>query len=77
MSIYTEMVAAGIQCRNRDGHLLVPDVPTAHEIINQYPCFAQRTVAFCGENCSRWLEVPNAYDPYWDRFGRAPIGILA
>ena len=54
---------------------LIPDTAQVREILARYPlqrgnatCFTNQAPPHAGE---RWIDVPFAYDPFWERVRRA------
>lgn len=66
-SIFEEIIHAGIEYDNHCSDLYVKDSPEAREIIKRY----DRSLEFFNNaiDGSRWIDVPFAYDPYWDKRG--------
>lgn len=73
MSIYTDIVAAGIPHNNHYSDLYVPDTPEVRAILarhgkkvdgwNVQP-FTNRVEG------GRWLDLPFQYEPYWASRGK-------
>jgi len=68
MSLYTDLVDAGIEVSNHETDLYFPVTPESTEILERHPLqysiretFVNRVVG------GRWYDIPFAYEPAWDR----------
>ena len=66
MSIYSEMIAAGVQCESHESDLYVPVNDTTRAIVERFEFENKvRTFANQVEGCL-WHDIPFAFDPYWE-----------
>ncbi len=67
MSIYTELKEIGAVINSHCSDLYTPDTPEAREILerNGKKLDGWNVQRFQSEG-QWWLEVPFAYEPYWD-----------
>ena len=69
MSLFTEIVAAGIPYSNHESDLYVLDCPEARRILNRYQEHAKNAQPFANQRPPHqgeaWLDIPFAYDPWW------------
>lgn len=69
MSIYTQMVEAGVEIDNHESDLYVPRNETTIALLRQYE-FKQNCSYFINQiNGDTWIDIPFAYDPWWDEKG--------
>jgi len=64
MTLYEELVAAGLKIDNHCSDLYVEDTPEAREIIKKYPAYDKTKQCFVSDKTA-WLDIPFAYVPYW------------
>ena len=70
-TIYEDMKAAGLVQGNRYSDLYVFDTPEAREIVARHR--PAGTTHFASNiDRARLIEIPLAYDPYWQERGVAP-----
>lgn len=65
MSLYTDLVEAGIEVSNWQSDLYFPVCPVATEILAKYPKQCRSRFKSDADGRSMY-EAPFAYDPYWD-----------
>lgn len=64
MSLYTDLVAAGIPTDNHESDLYFLDCPEAREIAARYPgIMVRRFISQC--DLRVWVEAPFMFDPFW------------
>ena len=67
MSIYAEMIQAGIEVDHHESDLYVKDCPTARAILaNHGKRVDGHNVMPFKYGGSTWLDVPFEYQPFWD-----------
>lgn len=70
-SIYKRLKAAGCAIENHESDLYVRDSETARRIIrevNAVPSLGKwSTSTFTGSDGHRWIDIPFAYDPWWQK----------
>lgn len=67
-TLYSEIVAAGIDHGSHQSDLYVADCPQAREIIERYPIHKANIRIFTnGRTQSQWIDIPFAYQPFWDK----------
>jgi len=72
MSLYTDLIAAGVPISHWQSDLYAPVNDTVKEILKRYPGQA-KTVFKNQIDGSLWCEFPFQYDPFWeDRMGPLP-----
>lgn len=71
MSLYTDLIEAGIDVSNWQSDLYFPVTDKSREILSRHPTQKSNARTFrnnvTGKTC---YDVPFAYDPYWE--SRAP-----
>lgn len=67
MSLYTELVAAGIEVSNWQSDLYFPVTKEAREILARHPVQKANATTFKSQTTGRpYYDVPFAYDPFWE-----------
>jgi hypothetical protein len=67
-SLYQELRTTGIPTDHHESDLYVLDTPEARALIAKH---GKRGSSFTSQiDRRRWLDVPFAYDPFWERGGR-------
>lgn len=70
-SIYKALKAAGCALDSHESDLYVRDSETARRIIkevNAVPSLGKwQTSTFRGNDGHAWIEIPFAYDPWWEK----------
>ncbi len=68
MSLYTELVAAGVPVDSHESDLYVQADPTSFEILDAHPQQKAISAPFWNEvRHAVWIDVPFAYDPWWEK----------
>ena len=71
MSLYSEIAAAGIPHSNHSSDLYIQDTPQSREILAKFPLEKGNATLFINQapphKGERWLDVPFAYEPFWDK----------
>jgi hypothetical protein len=68
-SVYTDLVKADAKIDHHASDLYVLDTPEARRIIAEHP--EHKVEPFKDSiDGKRWLEIPFAYDPFWDERAR-------
>jgi hypothetical protein len=67
MSLYTDCLAAGIPWANHYSDLYIPATAQTRELLNKRGLTA--TTFINQVEGGIWLDVPFAYDPYWQSKG--------
>lgn len=66
MTLYDEMIAAGIAVDNHESDLYVLDCPKSREILKRYPTQQSNATSFVSNvDSKRWIDIPFAFDPFW------------
>ncbi len=65
MSIYTDMKEAGVETDNHFSDLYVKDCPAARKVLTNHGRYT-KTVRFVARDNEEWLDIPFAYDPFWE-----------
>jgi len=68
-SLYQEIKAAGISYDHHESDLYILDTPAAREILTSHPMDSTRRSYFIGTDGKRWIDVPFAYEPWWEARG--------
>jgi hypothetical protein len=67
-SLYQDLLAAGIPTDHHESDLYVLDTPTARSLIARH---GKKGSGFKSQiDGLRWIDVPFAYDPFWEKKGR-------
>lgn len=70
MSIYKQMVDAGVQCQNHYSDLYVPINDVTRPIVAEWP-YRSLVKAFVNQvEGGVWYDIPFAFDPYWEKRGK-------
>lgn len=65
MSIYTDIIAAGIEVDHHESDLYFPVTPESTAILDRHP--GVQKYRFTHEvTKSPWYEVPFMYEPFWE-----------
>lgn len=68
MSLYDEVKARGIPHSSHESDLYVPDTQEVRELLQKY---GRKGVPFVNQvEGGTWLDVPFAYQPWWDAKNR-------
>jgi hypothetical protein len=65
-TFFKAIVKAGIQYGNHCSDLYVPDTKETRAILAQFPEIMMCTRFTHNEYKTTWIDVPFAYDPYWE-----------
>lgn len=65
-SIYDQVVEKGLTVDNHESDLYVEDCEEARRIVDGY-AFKVNVRRFRGADGRFWLEVPFAFEPFWER----------
>ena len=71
MSLYTDLIAAGVPISHWQSDLYAPVNDTVKEILSRYPN-QSRSVFKSQIDGKLWYEFPFQYDPFWSRIGPLP-----
>ena len=67
MSLYTDLIDAGIPVSNWQSDLYCPVTPLTRELIKKHD---KRATTFKNQvEGGLWYDVPFAFDPFWERRG--------
>lgn len=68
MSLFTEMLAAGVEVDSHESDLYVKASATASAVLRRHPAQAANALYFWDRTGGgMWIDVPFAYDPWWHR----------
>lgn len=68
MSLYSDIVAAGIETDNHQSDLYIPRTVAALEILAKYPEYRYTAKTFVNNLDGKlWIDVPFAYLPWWEK----------
>ena len=69
MSLYTELMQAGIKCDHWQSDLYVEDCPEARAVLanHGYSIDGWRIIRFVDSTGADWLDLPFGYEPFWER----------
>jgi hypothetical protein len=65
MSIYRQMIEAGVEIASHESDLYVPANEITDAIIREYEFKNQVTPFFDNITRTRWYDIPFAFEPYW------------
>ena len=67
MTLYQEIVAAGIPIGCHESDLYFPVTEQSREILARYPLQKGNATTFINQvEGGRWYDIPFAYDPWWE-----------
>lgn len=70
-SLFSEIVAAGIEYDSHESDLYLPDCPAVHSILSRFPLEKAGATRFVHQAMhTAWLDVPFAFLPYWEARSR-------
>lgn len=73
MTLYREMIEAGVETDSHESDLYVLATPEAREILARHPTEAKNARGFVSAVDKRfWIDIPFAYEPFWTKGGSAP-----
>ena len=68
MSLYTDLIEAGIPVNNHYSDLYFAVTPETHAILRKHPLQCQNATVFASQiDGQRTYDVPFAFVPYWER----------
>lgn len=68
MSLYTDLVAAGIEVSNHESDLYFPSSPESRAILFNYDLESKNATCFRSNiDGKTWIDVPFAFDPFWEK----------
>lgn len=68
MTIYSDMIAAGIEVHSHESDLYVPNTPESREILAKHhkKVDGWNVQSFTNQiDGAQWLDIPFAYEPFW------------
>lgn len=68
MSLYTDLIEAGVEVSNHESDLYFPRTPETVAILLKHP--VQKSIAQNFRNQitkTTWIDVPFAFDPFWEK----------
>lgn len=65
MTIYEELLAAGIQVSNHESDLYCPVTPESRALVRKHKLMV--TTFINQVEGGTWYDIPFAYDPFWAR----------
>lgn len=66
-TLYQSLISAGVPTDHHESDLYFPATPGALAILAQYPAEQAISTRFSHRvDGTSWVEVPFAYNPYWD-----------
>lgn len=75
MSLYTDLIAAGIQVDNHESDLYFPVTEQTTAILANHPLEKNNASTFANQRPpnvgQRWFDVPFAFEPFWQRKQKA------
>lgn len=69
MSIYKEMVEAGVENSSHESDLYVPVNMVTTQLVEAYEHKNNVTMFTSNIDGKRWYDIPFAFDPYWESKG--------
>ena len=67
MTIYQEMLAAGVALYPHESDLYCEDTETSRDILDQFPVQQQLATRFMDQvTHTQWIDIPFVYDPFWE-----------
>lgn len=67
MSLYKTLKEAGIEVSNHESDLYFPRTKESMDILSKFPLEMQNSKGFLNRITNEiWIDVPFAYDPYWE-----------
>jgi hypothetical protein len=67
MSIYSDMVAAGVPIDSHESDLYVPVNETTRAIVDGYQFHASVQTFRHATTGAMWFDIPFAYTPFWEK----------
>jgi hypothetical protein len=70
MTLYSEIVAAGVPYSNHESDLYVQDSPVSREILSRFPLESRNATRFINQadphKGELWIDIPFSYMPFWE-----------
>lgn len=67
ISLYAELIAAGVEIANHESDLYYPVTPETTAILQRHPLERQCTTTFIHQlHGQRWYDTAFAYVPWWE-----------
>lgn len=67
MSLFTDVVEAGIPHASHESDLYLPDTSAVRDILVKHPAWLCNIERFKNRvEGGSWIDVPFAYDPWWE-----------
>ena len=71
MTLYESLKAAGIETDHHESDLYFPATQSSREILARFPLQKSNARPFVNQvSGGVWIDVPFAWDPYWERVAR-------
>lgn len=68
MTIYNDLLAAGVELDSHESDLYAVVTPTSTAIVDRYIAAGNRVTGFTAlADGRRWYDIPFAFDPFWDQ----------
>jgi hypothetical protein len=67
LSVYRELLEAGCDLDHHESDLYIRNTPEARDILAARPRAKVRGRHFVGTDGNCWIEIPFAYDPFWEK----------
>jgi hypothetical protein len=68
MTLYRDIIDSGIEMDSRESDLYFKASDQTRKILAKYPICEKIAVPFTNEITKElWIDVPFAYDPFWER----------
>ena len=71
MSLYSDLIAAGVQVDNHESDLYFPATEKTRAILERYPLAFSIHETFINQRPpnvgERWIDVPFAFEPWWTK----------
>lgn len=74
-TLYEDLKAAGIPTDNHESDLYFPETAASLEILRRHEVHRQNARRFVcvSDGGKPWIEVPFAYQPWWEERAQVPI----
>jgi hypothetical protein len=67
VSLFSEVLAAGIPHASHESDLYLPDTPAVRQLLVKHPDWLRNVQRFSNQvEGGSWIDVPFAYDPWWE-----------
>ena len=68
MSLYTDLIEAGVEVSNHESDLYFPSTAVSRPILKRHPAEAGLASCFRSNiDGKTWIDVPFAFDPFWEK----------